>query len=324
MDDDTWMDDEFPAYLRPRFLVVVLVLAGLAGYLLYLWGTPEPVALTSGDADVTRSTIARDDVPAAETPVAAGADCPSAAAVNLEASMAIAEFMEGAATPEAPTVPATEEIQSIIDEAAPAPAVLRMARLGGFKTSGASVSTCVVSTESDTSGVTRSIDRVLVEAIDDEWVVTGWTRGGRQPEGDVEAVALAFFDDEGSCRNPDRMVSVRVPTGTASQRLRRAVEEVFSGPTGLAPGATTQLPPDVQVVEATVEGAFARIVLTPTSDDLTRCEGIGAAEQVVETAEALVLADLASAAPDADPDDLVDDITVELVIGGEAVESLRS
>jgi len=314
--------EELPTYLRPRFVISVVVAAVVVGLLLHWLGSPDNKAeITAADGPSRTQPV---DAGVTKQPVAAAAsvdNCPAPGAVDLEAAQTVSDFMEGVATPGAPEVPASEEIQEVIEAAAPSPAVLRMTRIRGFSpTDAASVLTCVVSTHVTSSGVTTSLDFLRVEGTgDDEWEVTEWAQGQQQALVGTRVVGLTYFDSGEGCRGPDRLVSVQNPAGAPGDRLRRAMEELTSGTAGRAVDADTQIPPDVQVVDARVEGDRAIVVLTPTTEDMTRCEGTGAAEQVVETARAV----LAESLPPPEDEDDEPAGEVELQIEGEVVTTLR-
>lgn len=149
------------------------------------------------------------------------------------------------------------------------------------------------------------------------WEITRWLRGVPQPVPLTRVAPLSFFDGSG-CSGPDRVVSVPIASGPPEDRLRAAIEELVSGPAGRSPTVSSSVPLDLQVLDASVEGTVARIELTPTSEeDMSRCEGTAAYEQVVGTAEAIAAETLGPEGAGRSG------VQVDVVVEGRSVDTLR-
>ncbi|MEZ5267092.1 MAG: GerMN domain-containing protein [Microthrixaceae bacterium] len=327
--------DSTPTYLRPRFVAGVVLLAILAGYVMFRLGSTGSVDLSAETGSASPVVDVQDE---AAPPSTDPDDCPQPdERVELDAAELLRVFEAAVADPAVGDIPATAEVQAQLDANAPSPPLSRMTRIRGFAGGAGSWSTCVLSYWMGSDGPMRSLDVVTVEVVSgtdrsdtpsstsrsrrgsdtpsDRWEVTRWLRGEpvRAPRG--RAVPVAFFNGSG-CSNPDREVSVPVPDGAPGDRVVSALEELISGPVGRSPTASTLVPSDLQVLEASVEGPRATVVLTRTSDSgLSRCEGTGALAQVVETTEAVL-------AETVDPDGGAD-LDVEVIIDGEPVDTLR-
>jgi hypothetical protein len=147
------------------------------------------------------------------------------------------------------------------------------------------------------------------------WEVSRWLRGVPQAVPTTRAATVAFYDTPGSCGDPDRLASVPVRDGEPPARLELALEELISGTTGRAATASSQVPSDVQVLRAEVTGSRAVVELTPTGEDLTRCQGTAAYDQVRDTAAAIVA--------ERSPEVSAAGVDVEVLVEGREVSSLR-
>lgn len=147
------------------------------------------------------------------------------------------------------------------------------------------------------------------------WEVSRWLRGVPQAVPTTRAATIAFYDNARSCGDPDRLASVPVQDGEPAARLELALEELISGTTGRASTASSQVPSDLQVLRTEVGGARAVVELTPTEEDLTRCQGTAAYDQVRETAAAIVA--------EASPELTAAGVDVEVIVDGQQVSSLR-
>lgn len=337
--------EQTPAYLRPRFVIGVVVLCLLLGFVMYRLGSSGGIDLESEQSASNPVVDVEDE---AAPPSTDPADCPPPGEpVELEAAELLRVFQAAVADPEIGAPPASDEVEAQLEAAAPSPVLSRMTRIRGFVGGTGSWSTCVLSYWMGSEGPMRSLDVVTLAVVsgsddsssddgnsdgsdsdsdedsdgeqgddgDERWEVTRWLRGEPVPTPRTRAVPVMYFNGSG-CSNPNREVSVTIPDGSAEDRIRGALEELASGSVGRSPTATTLVPADVQVEEVSVQGNRARIVLTPTLESLSGCEGRGAYAQVSETAEA-VLADAVD--PAGDPD-----VDVEIVIDGESVDTLRN
>ena len=147
------------------------------------------------------------------------------------------------------------------------------------------------------------------------WEVSRWLRGVPQAVPTTRAATIAFYDNSRSCGDPDRSASVSVQDGEPAARLELALEELISGTTGRASTASSHVPGDLQVLRAEVAGSTAVVELTPTEEDLTRCEGTAAYDQVRDTAAAIVA--------ESSPGISAAGADVEVIVEGEQVVSLR-
>lgn len=321
-----------PTYMRPWFVLGAVVITVVLGLVV-----ARSVSDTSGQVSgVDTATNQAVDVEDEATPQSTDPDdCPDPGlAVPFEAAELLTLLQAAAADPTIGDIPATSEVQDQLDATAPSPPLSRMTRVRGFAGDSSTVSTCVLSYWTGTSGSMQSLDVVTVAVVDgdqrsdargrsprnlpDRWEVVRWLRGVPVPATPARVVPLAFFD-ETRCSNPDREVSVPVPEGEPNQRLRSALEELISGPAGRSRNAESSVPADLQVLLAEVAGTSVRVELTPTSDEtMTRCEGTAAHAQIVQTAQAVA----AESAP-ADPGPDARSVDVEVVVQGTRVQTLR-
>ncbi len=331
--------EKAPSYLRARFVLGVVALAVLLGFVMARLGDVAPVQRRDRTAD---ERPAMD--PGAETSPGSTNpdDCPEpGVGVPFEAAQLLGMFMAAAADPGIGAIPASQEVRDQIESAAPSPPVSRMTRLRGFAGETGNWSTCVRSYWTGTEGPMQSLDVVTVALVGGSeragadgssgrpaatggrrWEITRWLRGMPQPVPLTRVVPLSFLDGSG-CSRPDREVSVPVVVGPPGDRLRAALEELVSGPVGRSPTASTSVPVDLQVLEATLEGFAVRIELTRTADDdMSRCEGTTAYDQVVATAEA-VAAETLGAEVVADGGAGTSGVQVEVLVDGRAVDTLR-
>lgn len=333
-----------PGYLRARFVIGVVVLAVLLGFVMTRVGSVRSVQDSGGLVD-ERPAV---DVGAGTTPRSTDPDdCPEPGArVSLDAAELLAVFMAAVADPSVGQLPATKEVQGQIDATAPSPPLTRMTRVRGFAGQSGTWSTCVMSYWMGARGPMQSLDVVTVAVVRGEdrsdagsgedrndgsgrsrtrsqqlgerWEVTRWLRGEPEPTEGTRVAPLSFFNGSG-CSRPDREVSVAIPQGSPDSRLRTALEELVSGSVGRSPTASSSVPLDIQVLDATVEGSSARVVLTPTAnEDMSRCEGTAAYAQVMGTASAIAAESLT---PDSNGDP--PEVDVDVIIAGGSVDTLR-
>lgn len=333
-----------PAYLRARFVIGVVVLAVVLGFIMTRVGTARTVQDSGRPMDEPPAV----DVGASTTPRSTDPDdCPEPGArVPLDAAELLTVFMAAVADPTVGQLPATKEVQGQIDATAPSPPLTRMTRVRGFAGEPGTWSTCAMSYWMGAEGPMQSLDVVTVAVVSGEdrsgadsgadrdedtdrsrtrsqqsaerWEVTRWLRGEPQPTPRTRVASLSFFNGSG-CSRPDREVSVAIPVGPSDSRLRTALEEVISGSVGRSPTASSSVPLDIQVVDATVDGSSVRVVLTPTADqDMSRCDGTAAYAQVVGTASAIARESL-------DPDSGGEpaEVDVEVIVSGGPVDTLR-
>ncbi len=275
----------------------------------------------------------------------------------MDAAQLLAVFEAAVADPSLGTPPASEAVEKQLEATSPLPTLTRMTRIRGFSGGDGSWATCVMSYWMGPDGPMQSLDVVTLEVVDgadrsdaggddgsgasdtgdesgsssgsnssrnrsrdlaDRWEVTKWLRGQPQPVPRTRVAALSFFDGSG-CSKPDRQVSVGINDGSPDERLRSALEELISGPSGRSPNVSSSVPVDLQVVDVTVDGSSVLVTLSPTSDrSLTRCEGTAGYAQVVGTAKAIARESLP-------PDDGGDpaDVDVEVLVEGKTVDTLR-
>lgn len=330
-----------PTYMRLWFVGTVVGLAVFLGLLLRGWGTSGDVELDQQGEVVAPAPKVAAESPATPEP-GKREDCPGPGApVELPAAELVRLFMAAATGGGFGSLPATEDVTAQLEATAPSPPVTRMTRARGFVGESGQWSTCVLSTWIGPDGPTESLDVVTVQLVDpnadeddsaddeadDEdrttttsrrssgrqrWEVTRWLRGTPQPVPRTRAAAVAFYDTDRSCGDPDRPASVAVADGEPAARAVLALEELISGTPGRASTGSSRVPSDIQVLGAEVAGGRARVELTPTTDDLTRCRGTGAYDQVVQTLAGVA----AESAGDAD-------VEVEVVIEGDEVSTLR-
>lgn len=336
-------EDETPAYLRPWFVATVFVgCAALAGIIYWLGNTGNVVLDSEGEA-----------VPAFESGSAEALDVPEPGRrqdcpdpgdrVEYEAAELVQLFEATATGGGFGSLPAATEVQDQLEATAPAPPVNRMTRIRGWTGETGSWSTCVLASWVGPDGPMQSIDIVTASVVpasersdvdsqdededdrrsssrsrsnlEDRWEVTTWLRGVPEQPPPSRAATIEFYNSKRACRRPDRSASIPVPDEDASARLLFAIEELASGTPGRANSAATRLPADTQVLESTVSDGRAKVVLTPTVTDLSRCKGTAAFEQVRDTAGALAQETIPFG-DDRDPE-------VEVVIEGEVVDTLR-
>lgn len=336
-----------PGYLRAPVVIGVVAFALVLGFLM------TRVGPTRAERDAERLAEQRPavDVESETTPQSTDPDdCPApGAAVPLDAAELIAVLQAAVADPSVGRLPAAEEVQDQIEATDPSPPLSRMTRVRGFAGQNEVWSSCVMSYWMGPDGPMQSLDVVTVEVVDgedrsdaspsaesdgggsgaggsrsrsqglaDRWEVTRWLRGAPQPLARSRVAPLSFFDGSG-CSRPDRAVSVTIAEGSPNERLRAALEELISGPAGRSRTASSSVPLDLQVLEATIEGSAVRIVLTPSADEsITRCEGTAGYAQVVDTARAIAAESLGTGEGGEPPE-----IDVDVVIDGRSVDTLR-
>lgn len=335
-----------PWYLRARFVIGMVLLAAVLGFVTTRVGPARSVKSSDRAADERRAV----DVDAGTTPRSTDPDdCPRpGSAAPLGAAELLTVFMAAVADPAVGQVPASPEVQRQIEATAPSPTLTRMTRVRGFAGQAGTWSTCVLSYWMGPQGPMQSLDVVTVTSVagawrgevatdddqdddqDDDseptrsdkpgehWEVTRWLRGEPRPTKRSRVAPLGFFNGSG-CSRPDRQVSVAIPEGPPDSRLRSALEELISGSVGRSPTASSSVPLDMQVLEATVKGTLVRVELTRTaSDTMTRCEGTAAYDQVVETATAIAQESLM---PDGEGE--LPEVHVDVVVDGRSVDTLR-
>ncbi len=336
-----WEPEEpTPSYLRPRFVLAVVISATLLGLGIFAWGNSGTVVLTP-EGEVASSLPEREMAPEVVPEAASPETCPEPGKpVELEAAELISLFGASATGGGFASLPATEEVIEQVD--ATTPPVTRMTRIRGFEGEPGSWSTCVVSSWSGPEGPEQSLDVVTVELVagadrsdleeagsgsrrkkdlEDRWEVTSWLRGVAVPAPELQVATVAFYNSDRGCRRPDRQASVLIADEAPSNRLVAALEELISGTPGRANTASSKIPPDIQVIEAEVSAGGARVVLSPTSDDsLSKCDGTAAFEQVRDTAAAIVGESLPGA--DANADGTDSDVAVEVIVAGKDVTTL--
>ncbi len=320
-----------PTYARPWFVAAVVAGCVAAGFVIWLIGNSGNVNLGSDDGELVQ--LPTPGVGAGETPEPGRReDCPEpGAAVEYEAAELVQLFGASATGGGFGDLAASQAVLDLLEERAPSPTVTRMTLIGGWFGENGQWSTCVLSSWIGTNGPMQSIDIVTAsvvsgsdrsdagddeddEDLPDRWEVTGWLRGVPESPPPTRAVSIAFFNSKRACRGPDRSASVPVEDGDQSFRLLQALEELGSGTPGRANSATTKVPADMQVIEAAVVDGRARVVLTPTSDELSKCDGTASWGQVHDTAAAIA----AEALPEG-----ADEPEVEIVIDGADVDTLR-
>lgn len=335
-------EEEPPTYTRPRFVAaVVLGCAVLAAGIWWLGNTGNVVLDEQGEKLPTFEAGSAEAVDVPEP--GRREDCPDPrASVEFEAAELVALFGATATGGGFGDLPASAEVQDQLEARSPSPAVNRVTRIRGWTGGTGSWSTCVLSSWVGPDGPMQSIDIVTASVVpgdersdavgddeddddrdtarsrddlEDRWEITAWIRGVPEDPPPSRAATVEFYNSKRACRRPDRPASVPVPDASPNERLVYALEELVSGTPGRANSAATLVPADTQVLEASVGDGRARVVLTPTLDDLSRCEGTGAYEQVRDTAAAMA-AETIPFGDDLDPE-------VEVVIAGETVDSLR-
>ena len=325
---------EQPTYAKPWFVAVTVLGCAVLAWVIYLLGS------TGSTVDEAAEAVS---VPEGDTPAvvdklepARREDCPDPGEpVEYEAAELLQLFAATATGGGFGDLPATGDVQALLEANDPSPVLNRLTRIGGWTGGPGSWSTCVLSYWLTSDGPMQSIDLVTAavvagsersdidpeeddddpEDLPDRWEITSWVRGVAVDPPATRVAAVEFYNSKRACRRPDRPASVPVEGEDPDDRLLHALEELASGTPGRANSATTRVPADLQVVDATVSDGRAVVVLTPTLADLSNCEGTAAFEQVRETA-AGVAAETIPFGDGREPE-------VEVVIDGAAVDSLR-
>lgn len=292
--------EETPAYLRPRFVLGMVVLTALLALVMVRLGdsgtstTNQLVALPGAErAGSDEDETTDDDVPTRE-------DCPPPAGnVNREAADTVRAFLAALSGSRMSGLVIDPDVERQMGEPGEPAPLVRATRIGGFSTAGGKVSSCVRSWWLDGAGMHSSIDVVTVAPGAKGWRVSFWARGAELTGGQLTtSVPLAFLSSTRRCDDPDRFGSVAVPGDDAEQRVLAALEELMSGPAGRVGSAASQVPADVQVTAVEVEGLAATVELTGTSAKLSRCQSSAAFSQIVETVRAAVPAGAPVPPPD--------------------------
>lgn len=153
---------------------------------------------------------------------------------------------------------------------APADPPRRFTVIGDAQRDATTVVTCVQRFAGSADQVSSyAFDRIAVTRQDDgRWLVSTWERGQGNPVPDSTSVAVLFLTPAAQCGEADREFRrVMVPLPAEERDLATlAVRELFSGVTGRAPGARTDLPADARVRSVVVRGGVATVDISDATD----------------------------------------------------------